>query len=282
MKNPLAVVAKNEIVKKSVDSLSHIILEHENTVLTGTTVAFNAVGIALTYRNSPKIHQIIEETRTDLQLADDEETKKKIIKRSFKDLSVLVAPIIISFSASTASAILNQKKSEAKIATLTAALSLAQSTVSEYGAFKDEVRKEIGDEKYQTIKDEITKERIDQSFPTNFQVEMGDQLCYIPDWDIFFSSTEDKIKLAFEHVNAVLNSNGIDGNGYGNESYRGNEIVLWSDLLRELKVKNAPTLANELGWEAGRVKYISYWVGSGTRNGVPYLTVEIGTSASKM
>lgn len=282
MKNPLLKITKNELIKHCVNKTSQMILEHENTVLTGSTIAFNTIGIVITYRNSPKIHEIIFNTREDLKVVEDDETKKTIIRRAFKDLTPLVAPIIISFSASTVSAVVNQRKNEAKIATLTAALSLAQSTVSEYNVFQEEARKELGEEKYQDIRNSITKERVEQNFPTNFQVEMGDQLCYIPDWDIFFSSTEDKIKLAFEHVNSVLNSNGLDGNGYGNESYRGNEIVLWSDLLRELKVNNTPGLSNDWGWEASRTKYISYWVGSGTRNGIPYLTVELGTPASPM
>lgn len=282
MINPIVKIAKNEIVKHSVDSISKLILEHENTVLTGSTITFNAIGIMLTYRNSPKIHKIIEDTREDLKLVEDEASKKKIIKASFKDLTPLIVPILISFGVSTGSAIANQKKYEAKVATMTAALSLAQSTITEYNAFSEEVKKEIGEEKYQEIKKEISQEKAEQNFPTNFQIEMGDVLCYFPDWDIFFSSTEAKIEAAFEHVNMVLGSNGMNGKGYGNESYRGNEIVLWSDLFRELKIKNTPALANELGWEAGRTKFISHYIDGAKYNGVPYLTVEVGTKANLM
>lgn len=279
MKNPLAKIAKKEVIKVAVDKVMKPVYEHQGAFLTGTTIVCNTAAIILTYRNSPRIHTIISNTRSFAKYVEDEKEKKELYSQALKELTPLIAPILVLYAGSVAAPIINHKKTEAKIATLTAALSLAQTTISEYDSFKEEVRKEVGEEKYQQIKNEVTQQQVNQSTAAMPPLvpEMGDQLCYIPDWDIFFSSTEDKINIAFEHINTVLHNNGKDGKGYGATSHRGNEIVTYADLLRELRVKDVPLLADELVWEAGRTDHIQYWVGSGNRNGIPYLSIEIHT-----
>lgn len=291
MKNPLRVLNKATI-KKGIGEVSKIVLEHENTILTGTTITCNAIGIAITYRNSPKIHDIILVTKDRLNECEDDNAKKQIIKDGLFAMTPLMLPIIIFFSGSTAAAIINQKKSEAKIATLTAALSLAQSTISEYDLFKEEVKKEIGEKKFEEIRKEVNDQRVNTYAPQavwRVWRDAGYEVCWIPDFDYFFPSTPDKIELAWKNIDMVFERNGRDGKGYGFE-YDGNEIVSYADIIREL-TKNVKDVYFEpyygrfpetVGWEAGKIPYITHSQGSFTHHssGMTGITIDILTPAT--
>lgn len=279
MKNPLANVVKKEAIKQIVDRVMKPVYEHEGAFLTGATIVFNTASLAVVYRNSPRIHSIINNTRMFVKYSGcTEEERKDTYRQTLKDLVPLLTPIILLYAASVATPIINHKKNEAKIATLTAALSLAQTTITEYDKFSEEVRKEVGDEKYQEIKNEVTQQQVVASNSPIPQIAPGEVLCYIPDWDIFFSGTKERVDNVFERVNVVMHNNGADGKSYGRVSHRGNEIVTYGDILREFKIgkdRDIPVLADELIWEAGVTDYIQHWIGHGDINGVPYLSIEI-------
>lgn len=275
IKNQIIEISKKHLLKNFFGGVSRIVLEHKGTVLTGSTIVCNALGIAVTYRNSPKIHAIIEQYHRNVSCLDKnmdlyEQYKKQYLKDALAAIAPLIAPIIFFFAGSTVSAIVNQKQNEAKIATLTAALSLAQSTISEYDLFKEEAKKELGEEKFQQIEkeviqkkmEELPKERIQQI--DGIQIRPGEYLCGIPDFNIFFSGTQDRLVLAMDRVNAVLSSNGRDGRSYGNSDKYGNEVVTYADILGELNDPNIdiPDIANSLRWDAGRVDAIRYSIDS--------------------
>ncbi len=288
MKEIIRTMNPKKMMKLCGSSVGKFVKAHQASVLTGSTIAFNVAGIVATYRNSPKIHLVIEECRKDLEWYEnvdgitEEELKrarKDRIIQTLKDLAPLVAPILIFFTGSTAAAIINQKKSEAKIAALTAALSLAKTTIDEYGIFEEKVKEEIGEEKYQEVKEEIVREKVENTIPDVASVPMGEYLCYIPDFDIYFTGTEPMIRLAMERVNTILSENGMNGHSYGYESNEGNELVFVSDLIDELEKLSSGTIRNpmmykDFGWDAGYTKGIAYDVKAGkTATGVPYLTL---------
>lgn len=286
-------IGKKQLVKRSMKWLSQFVLEHKGTLLTGSTIFFNAAGIAITYKNSPEIHDVIYTTKKKIASLDPadgnyEDLKKQIYQEGFRKLVPLVTPIILFFAGSTTAAIVNQKQNEAKIATLTAALSLAQSTISEYDLFKEEARKELGEEKFNKLQDEVTQKRVEELTVDQFdgvKVNPGDYLCCIPDFNLFFSGTKDRMILAMERANGVLRSNGRDGRSYGHGSRYGNEIVQVADILFELGDPQIeiPAIASAIEFEAGRVDEIKYRIGEGqTRGGTPYLTLEIDLENSNL
>lgn len=287
MKNPLVALTKNEVVSSAGKEITKFALAHEGLFYTGGTIAFNAAGIAATYKNAPKIQAIISDTRETLKVIDDDEEKKQCIMAALRQLLPLTAPIIIFFASSTACAVIGHKKSQAKIATLTAALALAQSTISEYDIFKKEVEKEIGTEKFREIKTEAVGQKIEKDIkennvPTKYintnMGSLGEVLICIPDFGIYFTGTAARIDMAFDHVNQCLSDNGSTGRfTYGNENELGGEIVFVDDLCDELGVpeESRPRLVKNMGWDAHQTPYIAYWIGDDhTSSGIPYLTIE--------
>lgn len=267
------------------DVVIDFLSEHKGAILTGSTIIFNASGIAMTYRNSPKIHMIIESCHDALSTVppEDKETKKKILSVTLRELAPLVSPIIIFFVASSACAIINEREHEAKIAALTAALTVAKTTLSEYDSFREEARKVLGDEKFKEIQDETAKTEARKQIAKNPNVinpGSGKEICYIPYFGKYFASTEDGIECAMLKVNQVLDPNRLGGKSYGHESRYGREIVTGEDLLLELglDIKEIPDIARMVGWEAGRVDEINWNVIRDEMNGMSYLILNIHTA----
>lgn len=293
-KEQVVALGKKHIFKSAWNAGSKFVLEHKGTFLTGATITCNAAGIAVTYRNSPKIHEIIAQYHRNVECLDKnmelyDKYKSEYMKDALVQVLPLVAPIIIFFAGSTTAAIVNQKQNEAKIATLTAALSMAQSTISEYNLFKEEAKKELGEEKFNEIEKTVAEKRVEElpvDASAGIRVNIGDVLCCIPDFNIFFSSTRDRIDFAMGRVNGVLASNGVDGRSYGHGSRYGGEIVTYADILMELNDPQieVPDLANEIFWDASRVSYIHYdtFEGGVTRTGIPFLILSIDLSGSNV
>ena len=289
MKNPLTVITENEIVKKAGEGLSKFIFAHEGSLFTGGTIGFNFAGIIATYKNAPKIQKIIFETRETLKTIGGDDEKKQCVRVALKELAPLVAPIIIFFVGSTTCAVVGHKKSQAKIATLTAALSLAQSTINEYDLFKKEVESKVGEEAFKEIKTEVSGKQIEEDIKQNkvpvkyvntTMGSLGEVLIYIPDFGVYFTGTMPKIEMAFERINTCLSDNGATGKySYGNENEFGGEIVFVDNLLDEMAVPEEvrPRIVKEMGWDAQQTSHVIYWIGDGhTSAGIPYLSIEFG------
>lgn len=265
----LPTINLKPVLKKIPGVISGYVLEHKGAVLTGGTIVCNAAGIAITYKNSPAIHGIISSTKEvlkDPDLTIDE--RKEIRKKSLLELAPLVTPIIIFFAGSTTCAIVNQKQNEAKIAALTAGLTLAQNTISEYELFKEETRKEIGEEKYKEIEQEVANDVADKAvsrvLPTPRPKE---EIFYFDYMGLYFSSTVDRVKAAMDNVNGILRRNGVAGESYGHATHRGNEIVTLADICCELGVPNneIPQFAEEAYYEGG--EEISWYIGTTDKYG---------------
>lgn len=257
------------ILKKIPGVISGYVLEHKGAVLTGGVIVCNTAGIALTYKNSPKIHSIISETReklADPNLIEDE--RVKVRRETIKDLVPLVTPIIMFYTGSVTCAVVNQKQNETKIAALTAGLTLAQNTIAEYDLFKEETRKEVGGEKYKDIQQEVANDvaerAVSRVLPTPRPKE---EIFYLDYLGIYFSSTVDRVKAAMENVNGILRRNGAAGESYGHATHRGNEIVTLADICCELDVPNneIPQFAEEAYYEGG--EEITWLIGTTDKYG---------------
>ena len=284
MRRPLPTIKPKQVLQKIRGVISGYLLEHQGTALTAGIIVCNAAGISVTYKNSPAIHGIISTTRQALRDPDlSEEDRKKIQKEAMLELTKLVSPIIIFFAGSTACAIINQKKNEAMITTLTAALTVAQNTISEYNVFKEEVRKDVGEEKYREIQQEIADDVADRAvakaLPT---VNPKEELFYFDYLGIFFSSTVDRVKAAMNNVNGILRRNGIAGESYGHATHRGNEIVTYADICCELGVPNEdiPQFAEESYFEGG--EEIDWYIGTTDKYGSAIHSLLISSRPSNL
>lgn len=293
MKQELINISKKHFLKHAWKAVSTYVVQHRGAFLTGTSIVLNLSGIAVTYRNSPKIHEIIDQCKRNISCLDPnmelyEDYKKQYFKEALLKVIPLVSPIIIFFGLSTAASIVNEKKNEATIATLSAALSVAQSSISEYSLFKEEAKEALGEEKFNEIQNKVVEEKIDQipvSSYENVHIKPGEELCCIPDFNIFFSGTEQTMRFAMDRANGLLASDGRDGRSYGHTKY-GHEVLTMADILEELSDPTnieIPPATTRIEWNAGDCDYIFYQIGSGkTRSGKPYLTLLLDYDGSSL
>lgn len=285
IKNPLSLITKNPVVKTAGKEVSKFIFAHEGLLFTGGQIGFNLAGILITYKNAPKIQSITTNAKIAMSEADSDEVRRQIAINALKELVPLVAPIVIFFAASTTCSIVGHKKNQAKIATLTAALSLAHSTINDYDVFKKEIREEIGEEKFKEISDTVAKKQIEEKISNKelpascLQPRHGEYLCCIPFFGIYFTSSSARIDMAFEHINQCLQDNGATGRySYGNENELGGEIAFVSDLCDELGVfeDDRPDIVKYMGWDAQKTSRVVHENRGGiTSAGVPYILIDI-------
>ena len=287
MKNKLIEITKSQVVKNVIHTAVSITKAHSSTILTGITVSSNMAGIAITYKNSPIIHDVIAQTKRDLSCLDPkmenyDHYRKEYYRNGLKKLIPLTSPIIFFFSISTIAAIVNQKQSEAKISALTAALSVAESTIAEADMFKEEATKELGEEKVKSIEKEVEKRQLEEVRKANLLpfIKENEFLCMVPSFGCVFSCTPDRLENAMLKVNSVIEDNGAHGRSYGRTSDNGNEMATWYDIFEEigLKAEQIPEYADNLAWEAGQIKKIDYKVVEGeTEWGQKYYSLIIFT-----
>lgn len=273
----LPKVVSKAFIKKSLDDISKKLLENQGLVLTGGAIACNLGAVALVYKNAADIREIIFDTRAALLICKDEE-RFTIYKKALIELSKYAGPAVMLELVSIICTIKLERKNiknEARIAELTAAAAFAQSTISEYNSFKEEVRKELGEAKYREIQEEVMDKKVKEfPFPTTVNVNVGENLCYFPYIDKWFSGTASDMEAAMREFNDILERN---QDGYGRESSRGNEVVLIEDICSRLKINDKSQYASMNGYESQRTKQINYWIGSGHINDTLYFTLNIET-----
>ena len=279
MNKELPKVFTKQFVKKSLDEISKKFLENQGLVLTTGTIVCNTAALALTYKNAEKIHKIISDTKKALIIAEEQNKDKfDIYKQAFIELAKAGGPVIIFELISIVCTIQLERKNmknEAKIAELTAMITLAQNTISEYSTFKDETKKEIGEEKYRAIQEKVVDSKIQgEEYPSNIHVNVGEHLCYFHYLDKWFSGTASDLKLGMQEFNDVLERN---QDGYGRESSRGNEIILIEDICSRFKIDDRSQVSSMMGYESQRTKQIEYWIGTGHINDTLYFTLNIET-----
>lgn len=294
MKNPLKAINK-AAVKQLPKLAGNYILAHQGAFLTGGTIACNAAGIAVTYRNSPEIHRIISEAKAALSNLNpgEDELKKQIVKGAVIEAGKLIVPILLFFAASTTCTIVNHKKNEAKIAALTAALSLAQGTIAEYDSFKEEVKNELGEERFNEIHREAQKQAVQQEVSAmEVKPNPGERLFYIRYLGCYFSApSKDKVEAVMREACRIIRDNDLKNNyGTFGRDGDGNNVVVMSmaDICRELGVKeeDIPDVAYDIRFRsdlnAPSEAEPNWVVGTIERNGEPMYALIIEPDISKL
>lgn len=276
MNMQLPKVLSKAFVKKSLDEVSRKLSENPGVYLTVGSIACNLGALAFVYKKAIRIKVIISETKAAVENYPD--IKNELYKKAFIDLAKAAGPAFLLEVASIICTIKLERrnmKNEAKIAELTATAMIAQNALSEYDAFKKEVRKDLGDEKYKQLQNDATENKFkDVPYPTTVLVNVGENLCYFPYIDKWFSGTASDMEAAMQEFNHVLERN---QDGYGHESSRGNEIVLIEDICSRLKLLDRSQFAAMTGYESQRTKHIDYWIGSGHINDTLYFTLNLET-----
>lgn len=198
--------------------------KNDTTILTATSITTSLMGSVMTYRNAQKIHDVIYGTKVQLSKTpiDDREARKDIYINAAKELSTLMAPIVIFHAISIGCSIGANRVSKKRIATLSAACSVAELAINEYDAFKKEMIEELGKEKVEEVQEKITAERyatVDAD--PAVAIRPGEWRWIEPYTQHQFSSTTDKVDAAIERCKKAILKNGS---------------VTYTDILYELGI----------------------------------------------
>lgn len=173
-------------------------------ILTGLAM----VGVISTayaaYKAGPRADKILEVYHEDMRDChpDDKEAKRAVIGETIKKLVPVVAPSIIMGGTTIACIVGSHSVSSRRIAALSAAYSLSETTVKNLNNKMEEM---LGEKKARAIKDSIMKDKLKESEKKD-QKLLGDGNVYVPDngyvlcKDLYsgrtFYSTAEKIKQA--------------------------------------------------------------------------------------
>lgn len=273
-------VAGKEIAKAALTDTKTFIVKNQRTILTAGSIIFEYTAIYEAAKQADAIKDIIADVRYQLDYCHETE-RSQIIRAGLKRLAKPVSFIFVPALLSTICIIKNDRDSKKAMAEYAAQVGALTAALDEYKIFERNTKEELGEEKYAKIKADTAMESFEFNGygNANVIVRPGEFLCYMPDFGVFFSSTEDKINNAFEHLNDVLKNDGCDGKSYGRCSRTGHEVVTYEDIFDELGIPSPrdSRLIQNLGFEAGRHDRIGYYVEGGTVNGVPHLVLVITT-----
>ena len=275
-------IASKEMAKAVLNDSKNFVVNNKRTILTAGSIIFEYAAIYEAVKQADELRDIIEDIKYKLDCAGENgDDRKKIIQSGIKRLAGPASKIFVPAVISTICIIKNDRDSKRAIAEYAAQVGALTAAVDEYRIFERNAKDELGEEKFAKIKADsaIEYHEVNGYGNANVIVRPGEFLTYLPDFGVYFSSTEDKIDNAFEHLNNVLSKDGSDGASYGRCSRNGHEVVTYEDIFDELGIPSSrdSRLIQNLGFEAGRHDRIGYFVEGGTVNGVPHLVLVITT-----
>lgn len=226
---------KNKKLESTINTIKELTSKNSPTILTGLAVAGLVATAILAYKAAPKMNKIIDDKKKDLETVkkDDHETKNKVIMEGVKEAAPVIAPVVIMGAATTACIIGSNRISTKRVATLSAAYTLAEKTCKDLNTKMTSV---LGEKKTREIKDAIrTDNAKQQSFPTDDQyvlVGNGNVRCIDAFSERPFWSSAEKIERAVNKLSADLRT----------EMY-----VSLNDFYHELGLKPLK-MGDEFGW----------------------------------
>lgn len=174
-------------------------------ILTGLAIAGVIATAYSAYKAGPRAEKILEEYRKDMRDCHprDKEAKRAVVGEMVKKMIPVMAPPIIMGGTTIACVVGSHSISSRRIAVLSAAYSLSESTVKNLNSKMEEM---LGEKKARAIKDSIMKDKLRETEEKKDQKLFGDGSVIIPDngyvlcKDLHsgrpFYSTAEKIKQA--------------------------------------------------------------------------------------
>lgn len=157
MKNFLAPVTKNKVVRKVTSEVGKFYIAHESAILTGGTIGFSLATTITMYNNADEIKKVLDNAKEALYSADSEDEKKLIYKTTLKELAPLVLPIMLFQGMTIGCALYSKRQADKKLAAAAGALSIAQEAIARYQQFQKDAEEALGEKKYAKLQNDIYK-----------------------------------------------------------------------------------------------------------------------------
>ena len=224
-------------LKEKVDCLKELCDKNSPTILSGLAVVGLWTTAYLAYRAAPKVKRIMKHKRREFEHTIDSGTKLAVAGETVKELAPVVAPTLLVGAASTASIIFSNRISTKRLATMTAAYTLVDTS---YREFRNKLE-DIDKAKAQRARELVAKDHIEgRAVPDDEFIEstgFGNVLCYDEYTDKYFYSCAEAIGEAILKISYRLQS----------EMW-----VSLNDLRYELGLKPCK-MGEDLGWSVDHV-----------------------------
>ena len=250
MKNFLAPVLQNQVVKTVTSEVGKFYVQHESGIHTAGTIGLSMATTAVTFANADKIKECIRDTQYALSTCNTDDEKKQVYKLALTTLAPLVAPIIIFQAATIGLAIYSKKASDKKLAAATSALTVAHEVIAQYQSFQKQAETALGEKEYEKVQKKIYKEQeVDGRRFSQLPLEgaPGETLFIDKYTGKPFWSTYDRIEGAARELSRMITP---DDNGYVR-----NDMVTLDDyygLIGNFDLtENCGELAVRFGYVAG-------------------------------
>lgn len=226
---------QNKLIK-AITVISDNVEKNKPAVLLGCTI----VGVILTatsaYKFGQKMTKIKKTYNEDMNKVDPADTKAKVsvVKEVAKEVIPAAIPTAIIGGATIACAVGSHSESMKRIALLTAAYNLSETTVKD---LNNKMQDMLGDKKTKSIKDAIAKDKLnaDKSPIINENIIItgnGDVLCKDLHSGRYFYSNSEKIGQVINKMSSDIQT----------EMY-----ISLNDFYSELGIPRIP-LGDDLGW----------------------------------
>lgn len=159
MKNFLAPVMANKVVKTVTSEVGKFYVEHESAILTTGTIGLSMATTAVTFRNADLIKTALANTKAALATCHTDEERNKVYKLALTELAPLIAPIIIFQAGTIGCAVFSKKQSDKKLAAAASALSVAHEIIGQYQSFQKQAEESLGQKEYEKIQKKIYEDQ---------------------------------------------------------------------------------------------------------------------------
>lgn len=173
-------------------------------ILTGLAVVGTLSAAYSAYKAGPKAEKVLEEYHRDMKdcRPDDKEAKRAVTGEMIKKMTPVVAPPVIMTGTTVACIIGSHSASSRRIAALSAAYKLSESTIQSLNGKMEEM---LGEKKARAVRDSIMKEKLKTDSKNDQKVLSENQFIMPKDGTVlckdlysgrFFHSTAGKIEQA--------------------------------------------------------------------------------------
>lgn len=185
-------------ISRLMKSATRFAEDHLPQILVGVGVAGMAGAVGTAIKATPKAEKLIGEKKE--ELGKDELTVKETVEATWKCYIPTAVLMILATACVVGSTNINEKRKNA----LTAALTLAQSSIQE---FKDAAKEVVGEEKAAEISEKARDNKIKNptgSVPQVVVINGDGQLFFDPTTNAKFPSTVNKLKSVVNDLNKEM------------------------------------------------------------------------------
>lgn len=209
-------------LKQIMSNVTDAFEENQSSIFIGLGLAAFGTAVILACVESPKAKKVIDKTKEDLvdvnEMYEDEEMTEEDYKEAKKDIYIdcgkellkRYGPVVLLAASGTACILNAHSIDTGKIAGLTTALQISESTKKLY---KEKVIEKIGEKKEREIVDEVHREQVkrtkkpeEKKIPV-LETTKPAQLCFDPYTGRYFRCSVDRIKSAINSVNEYMLNN---------------------------------------------------------------------------